>query len=90
MPSDRIANVVVCIVLAMTFDRKRCRATCSSKYSQAQSGLFPGSTHPAPGSANCWPRGGEMHVLGAGAWSCSRFQRAGALLSFPLNAFVLN
>jgi len=31
-----------------------------------------------------------MHVLGAGAWSCSRFQRAGALLSFPLNAFVLN
>ena len=35
-------------------------------------------------------RGGGMHVLGAGAWSCSRFQRAGALLSFPLNAFVLN
>jgi hypothetical protein len=30
-----------------------------------------------------------MHVVGEGAWSCSRFQRAGALLSFPLNAFVL-
>jgi hypothetical protein len=50
--------------LAMTFDRKRCRATCSSKYSQAQPGLFPGSTHPAPGTANCWPRGGGMHVRG--------------------------
>jgi hypothetical protein len=40
--------------LAMTFDRKRCRASCNSKYSQAQPGLFPGSTHPHA-SANCWP-----------------------------------
>jgi Alpha/beta hydrolase of unknown function (DUF900) len=90
MPSDRIANVVVCIVPGNDL-----RSQAMSSYVQQQ--ILAGTIGFVSWQHS--PRAWERELLasrrrnarsGAGAWSCSRFQRAGALLSFPLNAFVLN